>query len=208
MKTAATAAASAFAHLKPPLRAAEGDPGETPAENPGETPRAETDDEKKKREEAERDANKAETGRAETDDERQGREETERAQNNSEDEQDEQDEGEPAARAVRRRERARCAAIFSSEFAGKNPVAAAHLAFQTALPRSQAIGMLGALCASQQAAPAPAPAAPAARDQLRDRMAAVEIPEVGASGGDAPATGVKGLADQIVAAGRKRRGET
>jgi hypothetical protein len=43
---------------------------------------------------------------------------------------------------ARRRERARCAAIFATKEAGANPVLAANLAFQTRLTRRQAIRVL------------------------------------------------------------------
>ena len=44
--------------------------------------------------------------------------------------------------AARRRERARCAAIFATKAAGANPALAAHLAFNTTLTRSEAIRAL------------------------------------------------------------------
>jgi len=47
----------------------------------------------------------------------------------------------PVARA-RRREQARCAAIFNCSAAGKNIALAANLAFKTRLPRSEAIAIL------------------------------------------------------------------
>lgn len=58
--------------------------------------------------------------------------------------------------AARRRERARCAAIFASAAAGRNPVLAAKLAFNTAMPRDEALAVL-------EGTPAPAAAANAAR---------------------------------------------
>ena len=75
----------------------------------------------------------------------------------------------PAIRAARRRERARCAAIFADAAAGNNPALAAQIAFGTDLPRAQAIGLLkvggsrpGGLHARMQAAaiPNPGPDAP------------------------------------------------
>jgi hypothetical protein len=46
------------------------------------------------------------------------------------------------AASIRRRERARCAAIFSTQAAGRNPVLAANLAFGSDLTRSAAIRIL------------------------------------------------------------------
>jgi len=57
--------------------------------------------------------------------------------------------GASAAASARRREQARCAAIFATRAAGRNPVLAAQFAFRTRLPRGEAIAML-------EAAPAPA----------------------------------------------------
>lgn len=68
----------------------------------------------------------------------------------AEDEDDEADEDDPdhemrgksASASARRRERARCAAIFGSKAAGKNPALAANLAFNTRMTRKEAIGVL------------------------------------------------------------------
>ncbi|MFT9016420.1 MAG: hypothetical protein ABF990_11880 [Acetobacter sp.] len=60
------------------------------------------------------------------------------------DDDDEDDEADPKARAIRMRERGRCATIFRSAAAGRNPAAAAELAFGTSLPRSQAVRVLRA----------------------------------------------------------------
>lgn len=60
------------------------------------------------------------------------------------DEEDEEDNDDPNARASRARERARCAAIFATKAAADRPDLAAHLAFNTSLPRSEAKGLLKA----------------------------------------------------------------
>lgn len=65
----------------------------------------------------------------------------------------------PAAQA-RRREQARCAAIFASPAAGKNPALAANLAFKTRMTRQEALVVLE----STPAAAGPGNAARAARN--------------------------------------------
>lgn len=118
------------------------------------------------------------------------------------DETDEEDEDEPEARAVAKRQRGRIAAILNSEPGKALRESAILLATGTSMPRTQAIAMLASF---QAAAPAAAakPAQTEQRDQLRDRMASVEQPNIGV--GDA-ASGPN-LAQQIVLAGKKRRGE-
>lgn len=101
-------------------------------------------------------------------------------------------------KAARKSERARCAAIFASPAAGARPDMAAHLAFNTGMSSKAAVEMLGVAAAGS---------APAARG-LASRMANVGIPNVGAG---APvgksATGASSVANMIVEAGKKRRGE-
>lgn len=118
-----------------------------------------------------------------------------------EDEDDEGDEESDSAdmrkrgtRAARLRERARCAAIFADAAAGKNSPLAAQIAFGTSLPRRQAIGVLRAACMGGQR-----------RNTIDDRMASIKLPAVGA--GDATSNSQKTLAQQIIDAGKRRRGE-
>jgi hypothetical protein len=65
---------------------------------------------------------------------------------------DDEDEmsGKSAAASARRRERARCAAIFGSKAAGRNPVLAANLAFNTRMTRKEAIAVLESTPAAVQ----------------------------------------------------------
>ena len=70
----------------------------------------------------------------------------------------------------RLREQARCAAIFASPAAAKNPVMAAKLAFQTRMPRSEAVALL-------EGTPAPTAVVPA------NPSRAARNPNVGANGG-------------------------
>ena len=60
------------------------------------------------------------------------------------DDDDEEMRGNSAAADARRRERARCAAIFACKAAATNTQLAAHLAFNTTMTRSEAVGALGA----------------------------------------------------------------
>lgn len=103
------------------------------------------------------------------------------------DDDDEDDEADPKARAIRMRERGRCAAIFRSAAAGRNPAAAAELAFGTSLPRSQAVRVLRAT------APAASSGAVAQPDggyaALRTRMGAEgrsALPQTGAQSENRP----------------------
>jgi hypothetical protein len=91
-------------------------------------------------------------------------------------ESDEEDDADESARAIRMRERGRCAAIFADPAAAKRPDMAAHVAFMTNMNRDQAITMLRAVAAGE---PEPPPAARVSR------MASAPNPDVG--GGGAPA---------------------
>src|SRR5690242_20243760 len=72
------------------------------------------------------------------------------------DDDEEEMRGNSASAKARRRERMRCATIMGSAAAGKNPVLAANLAFNTSMTRKEALTVL-------EGTPAPAAAAPVAR---------------------------------------------
>jgi hypothetical protein len=81
------------------------------------------------------------------------------AEDDDEDEeerQDDEDDRDPKARAARKRERARCAAIFGSKHASGRVAAAANLAFNTKMTASQAIGVLKTLPQEEASASASA----------------------------------------------------
>lgn len=96
-------------------------------------------------------------------------EKDERADDDDDD--DEEMRGKSAIAKARRREQARCAAIFASPAAARNPVLAANLAFKGRMPRSEAIAML-------ESTPAPASAAHVQRS--------AKNPNLGADGGTKP----------------------
>jgi len=170
----------------------------------------ETDDEKAKREEEEEEAKREE-------EEARAKQEEEAAAAAAAEEDDDDEKKKKEKKEARARELAlaqRGDAIFSCAAAGVRPDVAAFVTFRTSLPAVTAIALLKVVAAGEtapaaQAAPTP-PAAPAApttppRD-LRNRMQEQPQYEVGPETEPA-ATGAKGLAAQIIAAGQKRRGE-
>jgi len=158
--------------------------------------KAEEDDEKKKKDDEDKKAKKAKADKDKEEDDKKAQ----ARQDN--DDGDRADLVDPVVSAARLRERGRVRAIMLSDAGKANPVAAAHLATGTSMSRSEAIEMLAAI-GEQPVAPAPTPTS-AKSDALRTRMQDVNIPSVGS--GDV-ARGQVSLADQIVMAGKKRRGE-
>ena len=100
--------------------------------------------------------------------------------------------------AARKRERARCAAIFAVPEAANNTRLAAELAFATDLTRSAALAVMKA-----------APAQVTGRTGLSARMAVEPTPVVGPDPGPAKpeANDPKTLAESIVATARRARGK-
>ncbi|MCP1245980.1 hypothetical protein NKW54_08510 [Acetobacter cerevisiae] len=117
------------------------------------------------------------------------------------DTEDEEDEKDDQAKAARSRERARCAAIFASPAAARNLPAAAHLAFNTPMPRSQAVGLLGTLAPAETALTANAKTE---TKGLRDRMQASPFGGVKPEGNTANAVTSPGA--RLVAAQAIRKG--
>ena len=139
------------------------------------------DDDKKKKKDDDQDDDKAKGKKAKASD-------------------DEDDESDASSKKARARERGRIRAILTSDAGQTDPVAAAHVALDTAMPRAEAIGMLTAMSVSRAASGGSAPA----RAGLGDRMGGVKNPDVGA---DAGQSGGPSMADRIIAAGKKARGE-
>jgi hypothetical protein len=125
-------------------------------------------------------AGRAEEDDGEDEDEKKKKEEEEKAKKaknkkaKGDAESDDDDEGDEDMKAVRARERGRCAAIFADAAAGKRPDAAAQIAFGTSLNRDEAITLLRAVAGGESAAAAATP--------RQGRMAAVPSPELGAPG--------------------------
>ncbi|QCP54411.1 hypothetical protein FAZ95_36390 [Trinickia violacea] len=90
--------------------------------------------------------------------------------------------GSSPAAAARRREQARCSAIFATHAASRNPQLAARLAFNTRLPRREAIAVL-------EASPSPPPPA---------HNRAANNPRVG------PGSSTEALSPQAISAGWDR----
>lgn len=114
------------------------------------------------------------------------------------DDSDREDDDDPDARHARARERGRIKAILLSDVGKRNPAAAAHLATGTSMSRKQVIQTLAAMEAAM-----PQAASGAGRESLRNRMTTVKDPALGAGG----ETVAPNLAQQIVQAGKKARGE-
>lgn len=103
-------------------------------------------DAKGSRAEDEKDDDKAENDDPDTDDDAEDEEDDKKAKKAKAkadgDDDDSEMRGNSAAAAARRRERARCASIFASKFAAKNPALAANLAFNTSMTRKEALVVL------------------------------------------------------------------
>ena len=111
----------------------------------------------------------------------------------------EDDDESEEAKAARKAERARCAAIFGTKAAASRPDMAAHLAFETGMKASAAIKMLGAIAAGQPKGAS-----------LASRMATVKQPIVGSEvpRDSAPqSSAAAATAKAIVAAAARARGE-
>ena len=156
-----------FAHLSgvTGARASDDDDGDTKDKKDAKADEGDDDDEEDTPPKKDKDAKakskaKAEDDDSEKDDDEDDKPKSKKAKSKADDEdpdasaEDDKDDdemrGNSAAAAARRRERARCAAIFACQAAGSNTQLAAHLAFNTTMTRSEAIGAL-------EAAPAPEP---------------------------------------------------
>jgi len=183
-KLAAGTALSPFAHLN---RTPRMEGGEDEDNN---DPNAEGEDREEGDDKDPKGKRKAKGKRAEGD----GDDDTD---DDGDDQTDAEDEKEDETAKARARERGRCAAIFQSAGAGRNPAAAAELAFNTNMPRSSAVRVLNALPAAS------APEAPrGSRSAFRDRMAPAAIAPRSPDGGESnPSPGAR-----LATIGNARRG--
>lgn len=128
-----------------------------------------SEEEKKRRRDEE---DEQDEGRRDEDDEdKRDRRDDEDAQ----DEKDRADDADTKMRGARRRERARCRAIFASADAGARPDMAAYLAFETSMSRKEACRALAAVAAGQPK-----------QNGFNARMAGMETLRPGADGGPSP----------------------
>jgi hypothetical protein len=106
--------------------------------------KAEGDDPDKKDDDADSESDDPAKGDDEDEDDGAKKSKKAKAEDDDPDAEDDEDEmrGKSSASSARRRERARCAAIFGSKAAGRNPVLAANLAFKTTMTRKQALLVL------------------------------------------------------------------
>lgn len=125
-----------------------------------------------------------------------------KAEDDKEDDDEEDGDKKSKASAVRiavRRERARCAQIIAHGIATGRVRQAGVLAFDSELSVKAAKTMLDAGGADQPASK---------RESLTDRMAAANVPSVGADSDTPAPAGMTKVAVAIIAAGEKARGET
>lgn len=212
MARSALLGSTAFAHLVGVFRTADGQPDPAAAAgaaaNPGETApvltvvAAEDDDDDKQKPGESDDDYKARKAKKKS-----------KAAEDDDDDTDDKDEAHADRGPARRRERARCAAIFASPHAARRPDMAAYLAFGTSLSRTTALNTLAAVAMGERT---PAPAQPAAQpaqpaganepDNLRSRMAREPVYEIGEDGEKKPTTGPKAFAAAVIHADKMRRG--
>jgi hypothetical protein len=199
------ASASPFASFRKKLTAADKDEEKEKDEDKSKKSKAEDDDKKK-----DDDEDKSKKSKAEDDDKKKDDDEDKSKKSKAEDEDEEKDKDkdkdkdkskksedddeEPEARS-RASERARIKAIIESEPGQANVEAAYELAVNSDLPAANAIAILKSV--------GPKSSAVAGDASLRERMAGTQQPDIGAS----DARPDPNLAERIVIAGKKRRGE-
>ena len=117
-----------------------------------------------------------------------------KAKRKVEEDEDSKDEADAGTRAIRLREKSRIKAIVNCQAGLANPAGALRLALSSTMPRHAAIKLLVSMAEN----------VPQGRDNLRDRMMGLPGINVGV-GGETQSSAT--LAQQIIAAGAKRRGD-
>lgn len=195
MKLAKTVAQS-WAHLRgisPRIRAEDDDEDERKQ-------RADESDEDyaKRMEELDDKENKAEDDDPKKDDKKDAKADDSEDDDPEKDDDEDELKGKSKAASARRRERARCAAIFSCEAGKKRPDVAATLAFGTDMKRSEAIKVLTAVADGTEPR----------GSRFLSGMSQVRIPNPGQdSSGQVNQNDPKVIAAQVIAAAKKARGE-
>lgn len=113
------------------------------------------------------------------------------------DDSDEDMRGQSAAAHARRRERARCEAIFACDAAAVRPDVAAQVAFRTTLARGEAVSVVTAAAAAGHAPRG---------SRLADRMETVKTKQVGPENRAKAPDNLSPVAAAIIAAGERARG--
>lgn len=157
--------------------------------------RAEEDDDDKEDKSSKRSRASDDDDECEDEDEKKDSKRSRRARaEDDEDDDDDKDEmtGRSAAANARRRERARCAAIFEHPAAADNVALAASLAFETSMTRREAVAVLKGQAGR-------GPTAHDVRGERDDRRSR-NNPDLGVGGGDAPkgASLAAGLWDRAI----------
>lgn len=214
MKLGNLAKAAPFAHLMGIKPRAEDETEEEKKAKKAKRAEDEKDEDKEKEakkaedEKDERDAEESDDGDGDEDKDEKKSKKAKKAKAEEKDDEDDKEEadeedgdeemkGNSASAKARRRERARCAAIFRCDAAGARPDVAAHLAFETTLARADAIALLKSVASGSTG-----------KRALTERMAGVKVPNVGAEGSaSVDPNDPKAVAARIIAAGKKARGE-
>jgi hypothetical protein len=201
MSNPIAAASTAFAHLLGIPKAARAAEEDDKEKNDKDAAKAAAEDDADKKDDKDAHADESSDGDAEDGDDddkkKSGKKSKAKKAKAKEDEDEDQEDddsekemkGSSAEASARRRERARCAAIFFSTAAATRPDLAAHLAFETDLPRKSAVALLNAAASG-------ATITQPRQSGLAARMAKTSVPAVGQ---DAPqATGAASTAQRMM----------
>jgi hypothetical protein len=218
-KSVAGGSASAFEHLAARLNLTSAKKAEDDEENKKKNAKADDDDSKAKKSKADGDRedhhdeddnekkSKAEEPKKEDDDGDKDDKKSKKSKSKAADD-DKKDDDKDDKKEARAAERKRIADIILSPEANASNAcyqAAVRLALKSNMAADEALAILWAFELSAVPAQAPAPKDNSQRDALAQRMAQSPKPDIGVDGGDGGSEPT--LAQKIILAGRKRRGE-